>query len=235
MYKRLREKQPTYDMKKLLKDYKKNQYYKQNACRYPSIDFYKEKKQIASTLDNKIINKKRNIKIISKTEKQYYPKISKTVYKKHDTNIIYSNTYEGFADMKVKKIKKIKKKKKKFKDFNLKDLKELNIFKIKKNLEKNNSKKYNETSNEKEESSNNNELSNSDSMKSQSNNEKKEKKEENENKLNDNNEKNTDNKDNNHENTEGKHTSTYTKEKNDDKDNEGTDSDPKKSSNNKNE
>ena len=129
MYKRLREKQPTYDMKKLLKDYKKNQYYKQNACRYPSIDFYKEKKRMASTFENKINNKKRNIKIICKTENQYYPKISKTVYKKHDTNIIYSNTYEGFADIKVKKIKK---KKKKFKDFNLKDLKELNIFKIKK-------------------------------------------------------------------------------------------------------
>ena len=42
MYKRLRDKQSSYDINKLLRDYSKNQYYKQNACRYPSIDFLKK-------------------------------------------------------------------------------------------------------------------------------------------------------------------------------------------------
>ena len=42
MYKRLKDRQSSYDLNKLLKDYNKSQYYKQNACRYPSIDFLKD-------------------------------------------------------------------------------------------------------------------------------------------------------------------------------------------------
>ena len=59
MYKRLKDRPPTYDMKKLLKDYIKNQYYKQNACRYPSIDFYKVKKIFC--MSQILIKKKLNL------------------------------------------------------------------------------------------------------------------------------------------------------------------------------
>ena len=121
MYKRLRDKPPTYDINKLLSDYYKNQYYKQNACRYPSIDFYKEKKHISN--DTKRTN--RNILHNCKTENNYFPKITITSNFKR-------NTFDGFNSVKNRKIKG---RKKKFKDFNYKDLKELKENKNR-NLEK---------------------------------------------------------------------------------------------------
>ena len=121
MYKRLKDRPPTYDMKKLLKDYIKNQYYKQNACRYPSIDFYKVKKNI---LYEPNINKEKIKPLIS--ENNYFPKISKTITTNFKNDKM--KTCEGFGNSKNKKIKK---RKKKFKNFNFKDLKNLKTNKIK--------------------------------------------------------------------------------------------------------
>ena len=124
MYKRLRDKQSSYDLNKLLKDYTKNQYYKQNACRYPSIDFLKDIKN--KSIDSKENKRKNNI-MTCKTENNYFPSICKTITSNFKSNIyFYKNekmkTCEGFENLKIKKIKN---KKKKFKDFNFKDLKKL--------------------------------------------------------------------------------------------------------------
>jgi len=233
MYKRLRDKQPTYDMDKLLKDYTKNQYYKQNACRYPSIDFYKEKKLI-STHDKKRINKKNKIKIICKTENNYIPKISKTIissfHKDYTKNT--NNTFEGFGYLKLNKIKG---KKKKFKDFNFKDLKSLKIYKIKNNLENNSIKKTNKINNEKEDENDHNEdgyhghetsnNNNIDENKNQNDNINENK--ERESQANDNS-KTNENKSKN--NSESKNTSTSKNDENESEDGEESDSDSKNSS-----
>ena len=124
MYKRLRDKQSSYDVNQLLKDYYKNQYYKQNACRYQSIDFLKDTKKLSNKTKIKRIN---NIKAF-KTENNYFPKISKKIITKFNSN--YNNNFykinncEGYRTLTHKKIIG---KKKKFKDFNFnpKDLKKL--------------------------------------------------------------------------------------------------------------
>ena len=124
MYKRLKDKQSSYDLNKLLKDYSKNQYYKQNACRYPSINFIKDIKN--KSIEPKDHKRKKNI-MTCKTENNYFPKIYRTITSNFKSNLIVyknekMNTYEGFENLKNKKIKR---KKKKFKDFNFKDLKKL--------------------------------------------------------------------------------------------------------------
>ena len=130
MYKRLIDKKPTYDINKLIKDYSKNQYYKENACRYPSIDFYKD---INTKYKNIYIhnsvnkNNRKNKTITSKTLNNYYfPKIkSKELFKLGK----YNNTCANFTKLKSEKINK---RKKKFEDFNYNDLKLLkNKIKIK--------------------------------------------------------------------------------------------------------
>ena len=121
MYKRLRDRPPTYDVNKLLSDYYKNQYYKKNACRYPSIDFFKEKKNFS--YDTKRVNRK--VIHNCRTENNYFPKFTVTSNFKR-------NTFEGFCSVKNRKIKE---RKKKFKDFNFKDLKQLKENKNK-NIEK---------------------------------------------------------------------------------------------------
>lgn len=124
MYKRLRDKKSSYDVNHLLKDYYKNQYYKQNACRYQSIDFLKDSKKLPNKTKIKRLN---NIKAC-KTENNYFPKISKRIITKFNSN--YNNNFykinncEGFRTLIHKKIVG---KKKKFKNFNFnpKDLKKL--------------------------------------------------------------------------------------------------------------
>lgn len=138
MYKRLRDKQSSYDINKLLKDYSKNQYYKQNACRYPSIDFFKE------INEEKNFNKKNNIKVW-KTENNYFPTLAKTTTSKFKSNcysnkIVRMKTCEGFPNLKNRKNKG---KKKKFKDFNFKDLRKLKEKKIH-SLEKEKTKNRND-------------------------------------------------------------------------------------------
>ena len=120
MYKRLRDKQSSYELNKLLKDYYKNQYYKQNACRYPSIDFFKENKNLS--MGPKSLKQHNNNFKTCKTENNYFPKISKTITSNFKSSSNYINdklyTCEGFKTLGNKKNKG---KKKKFKDFNFKD------------------------------------------------------------------------------------------------------------------
>ena len=175
MYKRIKDKHSSYELNKLLKDYSKNQYYKQNACRYPSIDFIKDIKN--KSINSKEHKRKKNI-MTCKTENNYFPKIYNTITSNFKSNVNFykneMNTYEGFENIKNKKIKR---KKKKFKDFNFKDLKKLkekifnNIKKSKKddiNTDKNdaqigNEKKIsNNNYNGIEEKKNNNNIENND-------------------------------------------------------------------------
>ena len=128
MYKRLLNKQPTYDINKYIKEYELNQYYKHNACKFPCMNFYKEKennkdKYIFSFSAER--NKKRNSKIMCRTNSDFFPKITNTITTRHSTR---NNTLEEFGYKKV-----IKGRKKKFKNFTLGDLKNL---KIKKNKSK---------------------------------------------------------------------------------------------------
>ena len=128
IYKRIVEQQPTYDIQKYLKEYDKNQYYKQNACKYPSINFFKEnikkikkrnkknKPYSCSIETEKIKNKQTNF---CKTEFDNFPKMNNnTVTTRYSTN---NNTCEDFAN----KRNAFKGRKKKFKNFTSKDLKEL--------------------------------------------------------------------------------------------------------------
>ena len=79
MYKRLLKcKKSNYSEKKLSKEYKQSQYYKKNACQYPSIDFYKTQKMsnYFSTLNipsNKLskLNNNHKIKIKGKKKTPY--------------------------------------------------------------------------------------------------------------------------------------------------------------------
>ena len=127
MYKRLRDKQPTYDMEKYLREYDKNQMYKQNACKYPSINFYKEnkKKNVHSCSINAY--KTKRISNICKTEFEHFPKINNTITTNYSTN---NNTCEEFG----KKRRLYKGRKKKFENFTFADLK---ILKMKKNKSNN--------------------------------------------------------------------------------------------------
>ena len=141
MYKRLKDKQSSYDLNKLLKDYNKSQYYKQNACRYPSIDFLKDIKNNKSK-DSKEHKRKKNI-MACKTENNYFPSICRTITSNFKSNkILYKNekinTCEGFDNSKNKKIKR---KKKNFIDFSFKDLKKLKEKKLNSNLDKEINKK----------------------------------------------------------------------------------------------
>ena len=141
MYKRLKDKQSSYDLNKLLKDYNKSQYYKQNACRYPSIDFLKDIKNNKSK-DSKEHKRKKNI-MACKTENNYFPSICRTITSNFKSNkILYKNekinTCEGFDNSKNKKIKR---KKKNFIDFSFKDLKKLKEKKMNSNLDKELNKK----------------------------------------------------------------------------------------------
>ena len=134
MYKRLKDKAPTYDLNKLLKDYAKSQYYKQNACRYTSIDFYKFKK--SNSIDSN--NNKENMRVY-KTENNYFPKISKTITSNFSN---YKNNYKNDNIKTVEELESLKrrkiKRKKKFKNFNFKDLKNLKAVKIKNKEQLNN-------------------------------------------------------------------------------------------------
>ena len=133
MYKRLRDKQPTYDIDKILKEYDKNQYYKQNACKYPSINFFKEnkksnilKKIYSSSIDSK---KKQKLSTIFKNKVENFPKINNnTITTRFSTS---SNTYTDFG---FKKRGFKGRKKKKFENFTFNDLKMLKIKKNKSNL-----------------------------------------------------------------------------------------------------
>lgn len=123
MYKRLRDKQPTYDIEKFLREYDINQMYKQNACKYPCINFYKEnqKKNIHSCSIN--ATKRKKMSSICKTEFDYFPKINSTITTNYSTN---NNTCEEFG----KRRRFYKGRRKKFENFTFADLK---ILKHKKN------------------------------------------------------------------------------------------------------
>ena len=126
MYKRLINKKPTYDINKYIKEYELNQYYKQNACKFPCMNFYKEKennkdKYIFSFSTER--NKKEKSKIICRTNSDFFPKITNTITTRSTRN----NSLEEYGNKKI-----IKRRKKKFKNFTLNDLKNLKI-KINKN------------------------------------------------------------------------------------------------------
>ena len=128
MYKRLINKQPTYDINKYIKEYELNQYYMQNVCKFPYMNFYKEKeynkdKYIFSFSVER--NKKRKSKIMSRANSDFFPKITNSITTRHSSR---NNTLEEFGYKKI-----IKGRKKKFKNFTLNDLKNL---KIKKNKNK---------------------------------------------------------------------------------------------------
>ena len=127
MYKRLRDKQPTYDMEKYLREYDRNQMYKQNACKYPSINFYNEnkKKNVHSCSINAY--KRKTKSSICKTEFDHFPKINNTITTNYSTN---NNICEEFG----KKRRLYKGRKKKFENFTFADLK---ILKMKKNKSNN--------------------------------------------------------------------------------------------------
>lgn len=140
MYKRLLDKPPTYSLNKLLDDYTKNQYYKQNACRYQSIDFYNERKpkpkpkNIWYSNSTKKFARKNNI-INCKTENFYFPKLASAISIDFINNINNNykyNNYGGFIVLRKRKLNL----KKKFEDFNYKDLKKLKRSKNKKNINK---------------------------------------------------------------------------------------------------
>ena len=78
MYKRLINKQPTYDINRYIKEYELNQYYKQNACKFPCMNFYKEKKNNKNK--NKFSfsiekNKKGKSKIMYRTNSDFFQKL----------------------------------------------------------------------------------------------------------------------------------------------------------------
>ena len=123
MYKRLLDKPPTYDINKLINDYMNNHlYYKKYACRYPSIDFYKEKKPKKKFLFHSCDAKKNINKLICKTENNYLPRIPDIFSTKYYLNNNINYTCEKFQNIKKNKLKK---RKKKFKDFDYQDLKKL--------------------------------------------------------------------------------------------------------------
>ena len=74
MYKRIIDKKSAYDKNNLIRDYNRNQYYKQNICKYPSIDFYKEQKKHISSTTSK--NKNNYIKTRCNTENNDFKKMS---------------------------------------------------------------------------------------------------------------------------------------------------------------
>ena len=126
MYKRLSDKQPTYDMEKYLREYDRNQMYKQNACKYPSINFYNEnkKKNVHSCSINAY--KRKTKSSICKTEFDHFPKINNTITTNYSTN---NNTCEEFG----KKRRLYKGRKKKFENFTFSDLKMLKLKRNKSN------------------------------------------------------------------------------------------------------
>ena len=102
MYKRLRDKQPTYDLDKYLKDYNQNQYYKQNLCKFPSINFYKENGKKLKNNKHKTLfsfsvggNTKKDFNTICKTDTNYFPKITSTITTVNTTN---NNTCENYSN-----------------------------------------------------------------------------------------------------------------------------------------
>ena len=134
MYKRLRDKQPTYDLDKYLKDYNQNQYYKKNLCRFPSINFYKENGKKFKNNKHKTIcsfsvggNTKKDFNTICKTDSNYFPKITRNITTLNTTN---NNTCENYRN----KCRIFKGRKKKFENFTFKDLKNLKIKKNKSNV-----------------------------------------------------------------------------------------------------
>jgi hypothetical protein len=126
MYKRLRDKQPTYDMEKFLREYDRNQMYKQNACKYPCINFYNEnkKKNVHSCSINAY--KRKTKSSICKTEFDHFPKINNTITTNYSTN---NNTCEEFG----KKRRLYKGRKNKFENFTFSDLKMLKLKRNKSN------------------------------------------------------------------------------------------------------
>ena len=111
MYKRLLDQQPTYDINKLINDYANNHlFYKKYACRYPSIDFYKEKKPKKTFLFHSSDAKKNINKPICKTESNYSPKISDMFSTKYYLNNNINYTFERFPIIKKNRLKKRKKK-----------------------------------------------------------------------------------------------------------------------------
>lgn len=127
MYKRLRDKQPTYDMEKYLREYDRNQMYKQNACKYPSINFYNENKKKNAHSCSINANKRNKKNSICKTEFEHFPKINNTITTNYSTN---NNTCEEFGK---RKRRLYKGRKKKFENFTFSDLKMLKLKKNKTN------------------------------------------------------------------------------------------------------
>ena len=112
MYKRLMERQSTYDANKWIKDYKQNQKYKNNVCKFPSINFYQKYKRKKKSLSNNKYSHNTVVNDILKNGNNIFPKIVNTID-------VYSH----------KKFKKRKKGKKKFEDFDYKDVVKLQIHK----------------------------------------------------------------------------------------------------------
>ena len=111
------------DINKLINDYANNHlFYKKYACRYPSIDFYKEKKPKKTFLFHSSDAKKNINKPICKTESNYSPKISDMFSTKYYLNNNINYNFERFPIIKKNRLKK---RKKKFKDFDYQDLKKL--------------------------------------------------------------------------------------------------------------
>ena len=179
MYKRIIDKQSEYNKTKLIKDYNRNQYYKQNICKYPSIDFYKEQKKHTSSS----IDRNKGVKSRCHTENNDHKMstLNSDLRKFEKKN--FNKTYEVFDNNRIRA-----KKRKKFKDFNCTDLKELKNKIIKNNLKNEDTKINNELKHKKEEitiynkisENKNNELNNKESDKIQNNNK------ENNNKINNN-------------------------------------------------
>jgi hypothetical protein len=161
MYKRLLDQQPTYDINKLINDYANNHlFYKKYACRYPSIDFYKEKKPKKKFLFHSSDAKKNINKPICKTESNYSPKISDMFSTKYYLNNNINYNFERFPIIKKNRLKK---RKKKFKDFDYQDLKNLIKDKV----------KFNNNIKEQINKNQNNEISNSNDFQIESNDKKK--------------------------------------------------------------
>lgn len=131
MYKRLKDKSSFYDFNKFLKEYEQNQYYKKNACNFPCINFYKEKKNNCRNKDLYSFSldeiKHKNSNNICKTDKDSFPKVTSNITTRHST---VNNTIEDCVSIK----RKYHGKKKKFKNFTLNDLKNLKFKKNKSNI-----------------------------------------------------------------------------------------------------